>query len=283
MPGVARLGAEDAVELGRMAAALVDLQVQLARVQDDRESAARALRRGQQRDRLVGERFRTLGEPERADVLVAGGLPTTARVGVRPALMLVAVDGVRLHGGPDVGDRLLGERAVGRGEGLPLALGRVHRFGEGDALDPAAASSAARRSPILRSSGTVNGSSSTGVSNVPVAGGRSSRTVGSRRAVALARAMRTASPATRSTSSHRQDVAAREAPRAVDEDADAEALALPGGDALDATGLDRDRFVEPADDADVRIPGAQGRGRIEGALGQVSHAAAQSSRGFGQR
>ena len=55
-----------------------------------------------------------------------------------------------------------------------------------------------------------------------------------------------------------EDVAAREAPRAVDEDADAEALALAGGDALDAAGLDRDRFVEAADDAGVRVCRAQG-------------------------
>ena len=31
-------------------------------------------------------------------------------------------------------------------------------------------------------------------------------------------------------------------------------------------------FLEPADDADVRVSGAPGRGRVEGALGQVSHA-----------
>ena len=78
---------------------------------------------------------------------------------------------------------------------------------------------------------------------------------------------------------HRQDVAAGEAPRAIDQDADAEPFALPGGDAFDPTGLDGDRFVEPADDAYVRIPRAQGRGRIEGALGQVSHAAANLAEG----
>ena len=81
----------------------------------------------------------------------------------------------------------------------------------------------------------------------------------------------------------RQDVAAGEAPRAVDEDADPEALALAGGDALDPTGLDGDRFVEPADDPRVRIPGAQERGGVEGALGQVSHAAASLAEGSGRR
>ena len=72
---------------------------------------------------------------QRADVLVAGGVPATARVRVAAALVLVAVDGVGLDRRSDVGDGLLGQAAVGRGERLPLALGRVHRLGEGDALD----------------------------------------------------------------------------------------------------------------------------------------------------
>ena len=62
------------------------------------------------------------------------------------------------------------------------------------------ARSAASRSAILRSRGTANGSSATGVSKRPWAGGRSSRRTGVRMAVALARAMRTASAATRSAS-----------------------------------------------------------------------------------
>jgi hypothetical protein len=78
--------------------------------------------------------------------------------------VLVAVDGIGLDRRADVGDRLLRERPVGRRERLPLALGGVQRFGEGDALTRAAAWSAARRSAILRSSGTSKGSSSIGVS-----------------------------------------------------------------------------------------------------------------------
>ena len=70
-----------------------------------------------------------------ADVLVAGGVPAAAGVRVAPALVLVALDRVGLDRRADVGDDLLGEAAVGRGERLPLALGRVHRLGEGDALD----------------------------------------------------------------------------------------------------------------------------------------------------
>ena len=69
--GVGRLGAEDPVQLGRVAAALVDLEVQLRRVEDDRAPAGRALRRGQQRDGLLGERLGAAREVEAADVLVA--------------------------------------------------------------------------------------------------------------------------------------------------------------------------------------------------------------------
>ena len=68
-----------------------------------------------------------------------------------------------------------------------------------------------------------------------------------------------------------QDVAAGEAPGAIDDDADAEPLALVRGDALDATGLDRDRFIEAANDPRVGVSGAEGRGGIECALGEVSH------------
>ncbi len=105
-----------------MAARLVDLEVELRRIEHDREPAGRALRRRQQRDRLVGQRFGAVRQAETPDVLVAGRLPAAARVRVAPALVLVAVDGVRLDRRADVGDDLLGQAAVGRREGLPLAL-----------------------------------------------------------------------------------------------------------------------------------------------------------------
>ena len=57
----------------------------------------------------------------------------------------------------------------------------------------------------------------------------------------------------------------------VDEDTDPEPLGLVRGDPFDPTGLDRDRFLVPTHDPDVRVSGAQRRGRIECALGQVSH------------
>ena len=135
MPGVRGLGAVDPVELGRVAARLVDLHVELRRVEDDRPPAGRALGRGQERDGLLGVLLGVAEQVERADVLVAGRLPAAAVVRPAPALVLVALDRVGLDARADVGDRLLGEAAVARGERLPLALGRVLRLRVGDALD----------------------------------------------------------------------------------------------------------------------------------------------------
>src|SRR6185503_20625378 len=101
------LGAEHSIELGGMAARLVDLQVELRRVEDDREPARWALWRGQELDGLFGERSGGLLEPLAADDLVAAAAPPAARVRVAPALVLVTVDGVSLDAGTDVGDRLL--------------------------------------------------------------------------------------------------------------------------------------------------------------------------------
>jgi hypothetical protein len=53
------------------------LQVELARVQDDREPAARALRGGQERDRLFGQWLGAIREAEPPDEFIAGGLPAT--------------------------------------------------------------------------------------------------------------------------------------------------------------------------------------------------------------
>ena len=47
----------------------------------------------------------------------------------------------------------------------------------------------------------------------------------------------------------------------------------PVRDALDAPGLDGDRFLEPANDPGIGVARPETRGGIEGAIGQVSHAA----------
>ncbi len=66
-----------------------------------------------------------------------------------------------------------------------------------------------------------------------------------------------------------QDVRRGKAPRAVDEDADPETLALRRGDTLDPAGLDGDALLEPADDPDIGVRRALGGGRVEGAICQV--------------
>ena len=133
------------------------------------------------------------------------------------------------------------------------------------------ARSAASRSATLRSSGTLNGSSSTGVSNRPWAGGRPSSTTGLRRAVALAFAIRTASAATRSASPvDRWWLAAK--PQAPSTSTRTPKPSVsPDWHAFDAGRLDVDRFLDPPDHAHVRVARAQGGGRVEGTVGQIAH------------
>ncbi len=83
-----------------MTAALVDLEVELRGVEDDRPPAGRQLRRGEKLHGLGRDPLGRARQVERADVLVAGALPSAARIGVAAALVLLAVDGVRLDPGP---------------------------------------------------------------------------------------------------------------------------------------------------------------------------------------
>src|SRR5258705_315064 len=136
--GVARLGPAHPDELGRVAAALVDLEVELGWVEDDGEPARRALGRSQQRDAFLGQRARVADEVEAAHELVPGGPEwPSVGVGIASPLVLVALDRVGLDAGTDVGERLLGPAAVRRPEGPRLALGVVARLDEGRALDRA--------------------------------------------------------------------------------------------------------------------------------------------------
>ena len=256
-----------------MAAALVDLQVELRRVEDDRPPAGRQLRRREQLDGLVGHALGRAGEVHRADVLVAGALPGAAGVGVAPALVLVAVDGVRLDRRAAVGDHLLGEAAVARGERLPLALGAVRGVGEGDAglrvhrrvggeevgdlrlerdrervLDERGLEAAAGGRPVVEGDAVAQGGGAgpgdpDGLGGDPVGLGGG------------------------------QPVRRGEPPRAVDEDADAEALGLVAEHAGQAAGLDVDRLLAAADDADVGVRGAAGRGGVERPVGDLAHGA----------
>ena len=211
-------------------------------------------------------------EVQPADVLVAGAAERPA-VGVRvaPPLVLVALDRVGLDPGAGLRHRLLGPAAVGRGEGLRLAQGVVAGLREGDATD--AASRLVRREEVAdlllqrdaervlldrRLERAVGGRPV--VEPDPVAEGRRGGPRDPDRlggdAVGLGGG---------------QDARAGEAPAAVDEDANPEALALAGGDALDPAALDGDRLVATVDDPDVGVGGTLLDGGIEGTVAQVTH------------
>ena len=253
------------------------------RVEDDREPAGRALRRGRaaRRPRRRAARRRRRGRSA-ADVLVAAPpasrrrSPGSSGAGARrrrwrwprPPAPTWVID-------------LLGEAAVGRGERLPLALGGIHRLGEGDALHAGRGLVGGEQVGDLASrAGPRTGPRRSASRSVPWAGGRSSSTAGSRRAVALARAMRTASRGDAVRLRRGQDVAAGEAPRPVDEDADAEPLALARGDALDAAGLDRDRSRRAAGRPGCRRSPRPATMRCRGRARSGLACAAQPSRGM---
>ena len=269
--GVAGLGAERAVELGGVPAALVDLHVELARVQEDRARARGERRRAQQLDGLARDPLGVALEVHAAHELVARRRPEAAVVGEAAALVLVARDGVGLEAGADVGDRLLGVAAVARGERLPLALGRVQALGEGDAADLvhlAVGGQEVRDLPIERDPERVlvDGRLERAVRRRPVVepdGGPQGGRAGLRDADGLG-----GGPV---GLGGREMVARGEAPGPVDEHPDAEPLGLARLHALDAGGLDVDRFLDPPDHANVRVARAQGGGRVEGTGRQIAH------------
>ena len=155
--GVGRLLAEHAVELGGVAARLVDLQGQLRRVEDDRAAAGRQDGRGQERHRLLRQAGGPLHEVERADVLVAAG---TVPAGFRVAapLHVVGIGGLHLQPGPHVRDDLVGGGAIRGLERLPLAEGVVVGLRGGHADHAGHGPSAPSRRSTVRSMGTSKGS-----------------------------------------------------------------------------------------------------------------------------
>ena len=212
------------------------------------------------------------GEVQPADVLVAGAAERAA-VGVRvaPPLVLVALDRVGLDPRAGLGHRLLGPAAVGRGERLRLAEGVVAGLRERDAGD--AASRLVRGEQVAdlllerdaervlldgRLEGAVGGRPVVEPDPVAEGGGgglRDPDRLGGD-AVGLGGG---------------QDARAGEAPAPVDEDANPEALALAGGNALDPAALDGDRLVAPVDDPDVGVGGTLLDGGVEGTVAQVTH------------
>jgi hypothetical protein len=170
-----------------------------------------------------------------------------------------------------VRDHLFGIAAVARGEGLPLALGRVQRLRPGDAFDPVqrpVRGEEVRDLALERdlervllhgglepSDGGRPAIQQDGVAQGGGAGLRDAHRLGGD-AIRLGRG---------------ELVAGREAPGAVHEDAHAEALALAGLHPFHARGLDVDRLLEAPDHAHVRIRGTERGGRVEGTVRQVSH------------
>ena len=210
-------------------------------------------------------------EVQATDVFVARRLVAAAGVRVAAALVLVALDRVRLDRCAHLGDHLLGEAAVRCCERLPLAMRRVDRLGERDALH--AARGAVGRDEVgdLRLQRDLEW---------VLADGRLVFPGGGWSTVELDRPAQGGRRCLRDPNGECADpiplcelevVARGEAPRAVHEDADAEAVRLAHRDALDAAALDRDRLVPAADHAYVRVRGAELRGGVQGAVGQVSH------------
>src|SRR6185503_2413649 len=192
-------------------------------------------------------------EVESPDVLVAARLPATARIGIAPPLVLVAIDRVRLDAGADMGDDLFGQAAVGRGEGLPLALRGIARFGEGDALD---GGGGLVRGQEVGDLGLERDLEWVNLQRGLVA------TVRRRPVVELGRmaeggGARPGDPDGLGRDAIRlggtEHVRGGEPPGAVDEDADPKPLALARGDALHPAGLDGDALVATADDADIGV------------------------------
>ena len=191
--------------------------------------------------------------------------------GEAAALELVAVHRVRLDARADVRDHLLRVAAVRRRERLPLALGAVRGVGEGDPAD--AAHGRVRREQVAdlvlqRNCERVLGHRGL---ELPVGGrpavehdGPAERGRGcpcdpdglGRDAIRLG---------------GREDVAGREAPRPVDEDTDAEPLALVEGDAGQRPGLDVDRLFEAPDDPHVGVGRSPGSGGVERPVGDLAH------------
>ena len=93
------------------------------------------------------------------------------------------------------------------------------------------------------------------------------RSTGARATRALARAISTASAATRSTSAGVRIEETGEAPGAVGDDAHPEALVLVHREGIDRAVLDRDGLAAPVDDAHIGIGGAPAARGVERAGG----------------
>jgi hypothetical protein len=240
---------------------LVDLEGDLLAVQDDRARALRALRRAEQRDRLLGHARRIGEEVEAEDVLPARrrAQPAAVRGRVGAHLQVVAVG--RVRGDPRAGGHgLLGTgRALGRREGLALAPGAA----AGDRSHEALVAGAQCRLDGEEQLELVLQRDREGVELVrrgPVAGGGSHwrEGPGGRRRLRLRDGERAGEGRLRAA---RGDVAGGgEAPAAADLDADTDALRRRAVDGVDAAAEHGDRLAADVDVARLGVGAAPVRG-----------------------
>src|ERR1700693_4633484 len=111
-PREIRLPAHDAVEFGRVAARLVDLQRNLRAAEDDVHLARRALRRDEQLARLLSDPRRVFAESRRRDDFPSAGLVEPDVSGKGSVLRVVLADGERRHPGSGLVEQLRYLRAV---------------------------------------------------------------------------------------------------------------------------------------------------------------------------
>src|SRR6187551_300177 len=270
-PGVGRLGAVDAVELGRVADGLVHLQARLLRVDHDGRDPGRALVSAKERRRLLAYARRLALEPELVHELPAG-LRARAAVGARVAADLGDAVARRqcVHAAAALDDLLLRRGAVGRDEELVLALCADRRGGDLHVLVLQRLLGAQAELDLLRDG---NGERVAVDDGAELAAGRLDR--GQRANVSAGRGFREGNRlARRLLRAVRVELPlAGEAPGAVDEDAYADPLRLAVVQPLDAAVARADHLRSSDDHARVRIGRPRAESCCDRLLAQLKHSA----------
>ena len=259
-----------------MAHRLVQLELQLLGVQDDRRPPGGARVGAEERDGLLGHPRRFALEAEGFDVLPAGlCAPAAVCARIAPDLVRAVCGRERVEPGAALDELLLHRRAVGGDEHLALAL-RAHerlrhghlRMGEGCFRAQAMLDLVVERDldRIALHPRLVRPTGGRDRSEGPFVHARRGLGKGDRPLRRPRGALVRQAPVT------------GEAPRAADEDPHAEPFRLDVSNRLDAAVLRRDRLAPPDDGARVRI-GRAGRERgFHGRGAEVAHAATLAAR-----
>ena len=262
VPGVVRLVAHGAIELGRMRDRFVDREPEVRRMQHEIVAPDVDRLRGELLHRFVGPLRRVLDELRVAHMLVAEAarrdVDRLARGEVAVAdrrhghRRLRAIDG--LHGElPSVDANVFSSRRKNM-----LELTKRAPF------TASAASFAASSMPTLSSIATLNGSISIGLFHVPFAtAGAGASTTGRTSAERFAFACATACLATRETSSRVRSRLAAKPHAPFDERANAESIRLVVGDTGDALLARRDVLIAIANEANVGVVSARALRGVE--------------------